>query len=180
MRLAARSILALALAAVAFCLPGCPGYTHGFALPPGAEGTKTVAVDIFTNKTLYTDVEFEFTQALQREVSAKTPLKIASRENADAAITGAILAYTKKVLRESESDAVSRYSIELTVTYEFTRLPANGKPGSVIRSTESTKTKRLKRSAEYEVMTHHSEADARAEAVRKIARKVVSHIFEPW
>lgn len=175
MRHASRSILGLALAAVALCLPGCPGYTHGFALPPGAEEMKTVAIDIFTNRTLYTDLEFEFTQALQREVSAKTTLKIASRDNADAVITGAILSYTKKVLRESRDDEVSRYSIVVTVSYEFKSLPGAGEAEKVIRS-----SKKLVRSAEYEVMTHHTEADARAEAVRKIARKVVSHIFETW
>ena len=177
---ASRSILALALAAVVLCLPGCPGYTHGFALPPGAEGMKTVAVDIFTNKTQYVNLEFEFTEALRREVSAKTPLTIALRGTADAAITGAIVAYERKVLREDKADAVSRYSIELTVTYEFTRLAANGEPDKVIRSTNSIKSKKLKRSAEYEVMTNETEADARAEAIRKIARKVVSHIFETW
>lgn len=175
MRHVSRSIAALALAAAAACLPGCRGYTHGFALPPGAEGMKTVAIDIFTNRTLYTDVEFEFTQALQREISAKTPLRIESRGNADATITGAILSYSKKVLRESESDAVSRYSIVLTVSYEFTRLPAEGEPEKIIRS-----SKKLERSAEYQVMSHLTGADARAEAVRKIARKVVSHIFETW
>ena len=175
MRPAFRLIVALALAAALAALPGCRGYTHGFSLPPGAEGIKTVAINIFANKTLYTNVEFEFTQALQREVSAKTPLKIASRGNADAVITGAILSYKRVVLREFESDAVARYSIVLTVSYEFTRLPVEGEPEKVIRT-----SKKLERSAEYEVMSHLTEADARAEAVRRIARKVVSHIFETW
>ena len=175
MRHAYRSIVVLALTAAAVCLSGCRGYTHGFALPPGAEGMKTVAVDIFANKTLYADIEFEFTHALQREVSAKTPLKIASRGNTDAAITGAILAYKRVVPRESESDAVSRYFIVLTVSYEFKRLPAEGEPEKIIRA-----SKKLVRSADYQVMSNITEADARAEAVRKIARMVVSHIFETW
>ena len=175
MRHAYRSIVALTLAAAALSVPGCWGYTHGFSLPPGAEGVKTVAINIFTNKTLYTDVEFEFTQALQREVSAKTPLEIASRGNADSVITGAILSYKRVVLREFENEAVARYSIVLTVSYEFKRLPVEGEPEKIIRS-----SKKLERSAEYEVMSHLTEADARAEAVRKIARKVVSHIFETW
>ena len=167
--------LAFAVLASAIALPGCPGYTRGFAMPPGAEGVKTVAVDIFKNKTLYTDIEFEFTRALQREICAKTPLKIARRGNADAVVYGAIESYTKAVLRESISDEVAKYSIALTVSYEFRRLPSDGKPEKVISSSE-----KLKRSAEYEVMSHLTEADARAEAVRKIARKVVSHMFEKW
>jgi len=173
-----RRALALALvaaAAAAFALPGCRGYTHGFAMPPGAEGVKTIAVEIFKNKTLYTDIEFEFTRALQREICAKTPLKIAERGNADAVVSGAIEVYEKAVLRESVTDDVSRYSIVLTVSYEFRRLPFDGRPSKVITSSE-----KLKRSAEYEVMSRETEPDARAEAVRKIARKVVSHMFEKW
>jgi len=61
-----RRALVLAAAAAAFALPGCRGYTHGFPMPPGAEDVKTIAVDIFKNKTLYSDIEFEFTHALQR------------------------------------------------------------------------------------------------------------------
>ena len=175
MKLAARSMAILALATAAAFTSGCRGYTHGFPLPPGAENVKTVAVEIFTNKTLYTNVEFEFTHALQREVCAKTPLKIATRGQADSVITGAVVAYKRTVLREDETDEVSRYSIKLTVSYEFKRLPSEGEPEKVIRS-----AKKLERSAEYEVMSHLTEADARAEAVRKIARKVVSHMFETW
>ena len=161
--------------AAAAALGGCRGYTHGFALPPGAEGIETVAVEIFRNKTLYTDLEFEFTQALQREICAKTPLVVASRGEADAVVTGAIESYRRVVLREFESDDVARYSIVVTVSYEFRRLPADGRAEQVVRS-----AKKLERSAEYEVMSHLTEADARAEAVRKIARKVVSHMFETW
>ncbi len=175
MRTERKTVLAFVLVAAAALLPGCKGYTHGFAMPPGSEGVETVAIDIFQNKTLYTDVEFQFTHALQREIAAKTPLVIANRGDADSLVTGAIESYDKVVLRESEGDDVSRYSIVMTVSYEFRRLPADGRPAKVIRS-----TKKLKRSAEYEVMTNETEADARAEAIRKVARKVVSHIFETW
>ncbi len=59
--------------------------------------------------------------------------------------------------------------------WQFKRLPSAGEPEKVIRT-----ARKLERSAEYEVMSHLTEADARAEAVRKIARKVVSHMFETW
>ena len=167
--------VAAAVAAAGCALQGCRGYAHSFPMPPGAEGVRTVAIEIFKNRTLYTDIEFEFTHALQREICAKTPLKIATRATAGAVVTGAIEAYNRKVLREFETDDVARYSIVLTVSYEFTRLPSEGEPAKVVSSSKS-----LKRSAEYEVMSNITEADARAEAVRKIARKVVSHMFEKW
>lgn len=164
-----------ALAATLAVLAGCTGYSHRFPMPPGAENVKTVAIHIFKNKTLYTDVEFEFTTAFQREICAKTPLTIAPRGTADSVITGSVDAYEKVVLREFETDEVARYSIVLTVSYEFQRLPAEGEPEEVI-----TSARRLRRSAEYEVRSNITEADARAEAVRKIARDVVSHMFEKW
>jgi len=164
-----------ALAAALAVLTGCQGYSYRFAMPPGAENVKTVAIHIFKNRTLYTDVEFEFTAALQREICAKTPLTIASRGTAGSVITGSVDVYERVVLREFETDDVARYSIVLTVSYEFRRLPAEGEPEKLISS-----AKGLRRSAEYEVRSSITEADARAEAVRKIARDVVSHMLEKW
>ncbi|MFW6107598.1 MAG: LptE family protein [bacterium] len=168
-----RNVLWLLLAAAA--AGGCAGYTHGFRLPPGAEGVETVAIDLFKNKTLYTDLENEFALALQREIEAKTPLRVASRGSADAVMTGSIDDYDRVVLREFETDQVSRYRIVLTVSYVFERLPSGGAASRVIQSEDG-----LRRSAEYEVRSADTEADARAEAVRKTARKLVSHVFETW
>ena len=167
-------LFAAALVA-ALVLPGCRGYSHRFALPAGAEGIETVAIEIFKNRTLYTDLEFEFAAALQREICAKTSLRIAERRNADAVVTGTIESYDKVVLREFESDDVARYSIVMTVSYTFTRLPSDGGEPRIVSAAEG-----LGRSAEYEVASNRTEADARQEAVRKLARKLVSHIFETW
>jgi len=161
--------------AVVIALPGCKGYSHGFAMPRGAEDVRTIAVEMFKNRTLYTDVEFEFTDALRKEICAKTRLKIAPRDKADALVTGSIESYRQVVLRELETDAVARYSIVVTVSYKFIRLPSRGERPRVIRS-----SRKLSRSAEYEVLSRFREAEARAEVVRRAARKVVSHIFETW
>jgi len=155
-------------------LHGC-AYSRHFNMPPGAQNLKTIAVQIFANRTTYVDVENQFTDALRREISQKTRLSIADRGQADSVLSGRIDAYTRKVLREDDTDQVTRYSIILTVTYTFTRLPSTGQPEKVIKTARG-----LQRSAEYEVLSPITEADARAEAVAKIARKVVSHIFETW
>ena len=165
----------LLLAFLALFLHGCAGYTHDFALPRGAEGVHSVAIQIFKNKTLYQDIENEFTLALQREISAKTPLRIETRASADSLVAGAIESYEQTVLREDKVNNVARYSLALTVSYQFVRLPSGGAPEKVISSAQD-----LKRSVEYEVLSNQTESAARAEAVRKVARKVVSHIFETW
>lgn len=165
-----------ALLAATLALAGCQGYTHDYATPLGAEDVKTVAIHMFKNKTLYTGIEFEFTAALQHEISAKTKLTVADRGDADSEITGSIDAYERVVLRKSRiTDNVTRYSIVLTASYEFTRLPKDGRPTQLISS-----GKKVQRSVEYEVLSNTTEADARAEAVRKLARKFVATIFETW
>ncbi len=167
--------LTLILLAATLISAGCNGYTHGFSMPPGAENVKTVAIEIFKNKTLYQDIEFEFTSALQNEICAKTHLTIAPRGEADAVITGAIESYHKEILRSSGTDEVRRYAVVLTVSYQFTRLPARGEPARVISSSD-----KIERSEEYEVMSNITETTTRARAIRRIAREVVSHIFEKW
>jgi hypothetical protein len=87
--------------ATALACAGCSGYAHYFPMP---EGVRTVAITIFKNKTLYTNIEFEFTQALQREICAKTPLTIAPRGEADAVVAGSVDDYDKVVLREADTD----------------------------------------------------------------------------
>ncbi len=165
--------LAAAVAAV-IGLEGC-GYTHGFKMPAGAEDVKTVAIDVFKNKTLYMDLETEFALALQREISGRTNLKVVDRGQADSLITGAMESYRKTVLREFRNDEVSRYGVVIGVSYRFIRLPAQGKPERVISYAD-----RREWSVEFEVDSTITEADARARAVRRLAREVVNHIFEPW
>jgi len=167
------SLLLLALAAL--CATGCPGYIHHFALPPGAENARTIAIDIFKNKTLYQDIDFQLTAALEREISAVTPLRIASHASADLLLRGAVESYDKVVLRKNKFNEVSRYSIVITASYELIRQPADGQPEKVISS-----AKKVSWSIEFEVQSTITEADARARAVRRVAREVISRAFEPW
>jgi len=157
------------------CTVGCSGYQHRFTTPPGFDGIDTIAVDIFKNRTLYMDIAEEFALELAREINSKTDLRIEDRGSSDAVITGSIDSYTRKVLREFENDDVSRYAIIITVSYQVVRLPSQGQPEQVIASGD-----RLFYSSEYEVASNRTEQDARAEAARRAAREVVSHIFETW
>jgi len=169
---ASRHAVAFVLAA-AVALPGCAGYSRSFRIPRGAEGVKTVAIRIAKNKTLYMDLENEFTHELQRELWLKAKLRPANPGAADALITSTIDSYERVPLREFDTDEVAKYSIVVTVSYEFIRLPSEGRRRMKIASGDG-----LSRKADFLVATNITETQARAEAVRKAARKVVSHIFE--
>lgn len=163
-----------------FCLlalmaAGCSGYQHAFKTPPAFSGINTIAIDIFKNRTLYTNIAEEFALELEREINSKTDLRVAEHGSADAVMTGSIDSYVRHVLREFENDDVSRYAIMVAVSYRVVRLPSQGQPEHVLASAE-----RVFYTSEYEVASNRTEADARAETIRRVAREVVSNIFETW
>jgi hypothetical protein len=51
------------------------------------EGIRTVAVPIATNDTFFREVEFELTDAIVKEIEARTPYKVTSRARADTVLT---------------------------------------------------------------------------------------------
>jgi len=157
----------ISLALMAILCASC-GYSAQFRVP---ESIKTIAVDLFENRTRYREVEFEFTNALRREVSAKTPLKIAPAEDADAIISGEIIGYRRYLLRETRADRPTEYRIVVTVKYQV----KNVKTGAIV-----AENSRLRRGAEYQLLRGQVERQAREEAIRELARNVVQDAFNRW
>lgn len=152
---------------------GC-GYRHGFDMPEGAKGVKTVAIDLFKNKTLYMDLETEFGLALEREINSRTDLKIVPRDRADAVISGSIDSYSRVVERKSRQDEVARQLIRVGASYQFKRLPSNGELEHVIRERKGIEW------SEPNELALETEAQSRHRALDRLAREVVNDIFEPW
>jgi len=76
----------------------CPNYNTSI---------HTVYVPIFQNKTFYRDLEFQLTQAVVREIEAKTPYKVISdRARADTELTGTIVSYNKNLLNVNPNNEV--------------------------------------------------------------------------
>ena len=63
------------------------GYSAQAAFP---SQVSTVAVPIFTNETFTRDVEFELTDAVIKEIQARTPYRISSTATADSILLGRI------------------------------------------------------------------------------------------
>jgi hypothetical protein len=67
----------------------------------------TVRVPIFKNQTFYRGLEFELTQAVVREIEAKTPYKVVSAGcDADTELTGNIIQFTKTILNRTQLNEV--------------------------------------------------------------------------
>lgn len=146
---------------------GCT-YSAQFRAP---EGIQTIAVEIFQNRTLYTEVEYDLHRALRREIRMKTPLTLGSPLAADAVLTGQIIDYRRYVLRESQTDQPTEYRVVIVVSYDLT----NRRTGGVIAS-----SKRLRRGADYQLRQGQVERQAREEAIRELARNLVQHAFRQW
>ena len=75
-------------------LSGC-GYTVGNGFSPDI---KTVSVPIFENDTYRRGLEYQLTEAVQKEIQNRTPYRLARGTDADTRLTGRIVQVRKDVL----------------------------------------------------------------------------------
>jgi len=151
----------------ALFVAGC-GYTAKARLP---EGLSNVAVPIFRNQTFRRDVELELAQALRKEIRAKTHLKVVDAKNAHSVLEGEITDFNLARLREDREDEVIEYQLRLNVDVTFRDLRTD----KVIYS-----VKNLGRRAEFLVSKGEAIQKAREEAVRELAREIVSQVVNRW
>jgi hypothetical protein len=102
------------------CLSGCSsdptrGYSATSTFP---QAISSVAVPIFTTKSFVRDVEFELTDALIKEIEARTPYKVTSEQRADTIILGQIGAVELGQLSKSPRTGLSEEVI-VSVTIDF-------------------------------------------------------------
>jgi hypothetical protein len=178
-----KMLAALALLALAGC-----GYRAWFPVP---EHIQTFTVSTFTNKTLERNLDFEFTQALVREIHAKTRLRAAPPGQADLVITGEIDELTREALRrkDGERDKTPR-DIDGDGDLDDERpgqksemrhrLYVNVEMHDRRKGVTFFEGKRITRRVEFRLHSGETARMARDELVRELARRVVSLAFEQW
>jgi hypothetical protein len=88
--------------------------TQGYAFDsPYDQNVRTIAVDVFDNDTYERGVEFELTDALIKEIEARTPYKVTSASRADTILTGRIRRIERTQLSKSQLTGLSE---EVTVS----------------------------------------------------------------
>jgi hypothetical protein len=112
----------LCLAALsALLLPSCGWDGHfcilGYTTQPLYDlSIRTVRVPIFKNITLRRELEFKLTEAVIREIEAKTPYKVVQcAENADTELVGTIVNRTKAVTNFNQLAETREAETTLTV-----------------------------------------------------------------
>jgi len=136
-----------------------------------SEGLRSVGVEVFTNKSLYRDVDFQLTDHLRREISAETIYTIESPKTADAVIMGELHDYREDPIVIDENDAVRSWRLVASARYEL----VDNRTGDVLVGPETVQWSEV-----YRARSDRPLADVRDEAIRKLARRIVQRVFMPW
>lgn len=160
---------------LAMLASGC-GYTLGNGFAPDI---KTVSVPIFENDTYRRGLEYQLTEAVQKEIQNRTPYRLAQGTDADTRLTGRIVQVRKDVLGENNNDDPRQLqlSIMVRVTWE------NLRTGEVLAKQEvpvAPDAIPLLTQAGFAPELGQSQATAAQTAINQMARNIVNLMEVPW
>lgn len=119
-RVVCRVFAAMMLVAIVWSAPGCAGDPTTGYVAGGMyqDDISTIAVPIFQNDTFSRNVEFELTDAVIKEIEARTPYKVVERARADTILIGRVREVELDQLSKSRLTGLSEEVI-LRVTIDF-------------------------------------------------------------
>lgn len=154
---------------------GC-GYTLGNGFSPNL---KTVSVPIFENDTYRRGLEYQLTEAVQKEIQNRTPYRLARGNDADTRLTGRIVQVRKDVLGENNNDDPRQlqFSILVRVTWE------NLRTGEILAQQEvpvAPEAIPLMSQAGFAPELGQSQATATQIAIDQLAKHIINMMEAPW
>lgn len=99
-------------------LTACGVYTFN---PGGKSDIKTIAVERFENQTAEYGIEDQMTDQVIDALIADGTLKVVTRENADALISGVLTRYERKPHQFDENDQVQSYAVNMQFDITLTK-----------------------------------------------------------
>ena len=169
----------LVLMVVAVCI-GCgnPDPNKGYTTSSQYRtDVRTIAVPIFRRGTYEyrRDIEFRLTEALVKQIEAKTHYKVVDKSRADTLLTGVIQSVEQDVLSFNPRTGRPR-EIQLRVTVDFTWKDLRP-PGKMI-----LEKKNFRVSSEYIPSDPLNEDffDGSEGAFNKMARRIVEQLAQRW
>ena len=168
-------LLRLSLLLALFAPAGC-GYIVGS--PYGPE-VRSVYVPTFTSVTFRRGVEYQLTEAVQKQIQMRTPYRLVSEENADTRLTGKIISADKTLLGETGFDDARELQVSLIVEVTWEDL----RTGEILRQQKvplSPDVIRMTSQSEFAPEVGQSLATADRTAVDRLARNIVDMMETPW
>ena len=144
------------------------GYT---TRPLYSPAYRTVAVPIFANKSFRREWEFRLTEAVAKNIEARTPYKVAPRDKADTILTGEIIDDPENVLTRRLGTNLPRET-QVTVLVNFTW---KDRTGRVL-----VERKDFNRSATEIMQLGEREEDAEQMAIERLAAAIVDQMQAEW
>ncbi len=159
---------------LALLLAGC-GYVVGSPFRPDV---RSVAVPIFQNDTFRKGVEFQLTEAVQKEMQQRG-LQIAEEPYADTRLTGKIVEIQKQVLTESAFDDPRQLQLQYAVVIQWEDLRTGRylAEQKILLPPEDTA---FFGQGQFAPEVGQSLATAKEEVVQRIARQIVNRMEMPW
>ncbi len=165
----AGTTLGVVLVAVAgMALAGC-GYTARSIYPTDIA---TVAVPVFKNTTFRRNLEFELTEAIDKNIEARTPYKISGESHADSILTGKIVSVQENVLTNRLQNNLPQET-QVTIVVNFTW--KDTRTGKVL-----VRRVNFARSSTTVPQIGQRLADAENAAIDSLARSIVDEMQMPW
>jgi len=147
---------------------GC-GYSND---PFYRQTVRTVFVDIFQSKEFRRGIEFQLTEAVRKQIDARTPYKNAPREKADTILSGEILEWRENTIgRDFLTDTPRETAATLAIRYRW----QDQRTGKLL-----VDKPRFVTTVQYVRPVAETVFDAREDATNKLARRIVEAMETPW
>ena len=136
------SIMRLLLLPLVLLLASCAGYQLGGAKPAVLKDVETISVPMFANRTLHPRAEAIATSAATDAFVQDGTYRLASRDQADAVLTGAVESIDYTQLRVTRLDTLRPEELQNTVTLTWTLRDA-ADPDKILASGSSVGNSRF-------------------------------------
>mgnify|MGYP001821572084 CR=1 FL=1 len=140
---------------------------------------RTVSVPVFESSSPRRGIEYQLTEAVQDEIKARTPFRIAKEPYADTRLVGRIIEIRKGTLGETRFDDPRslQYSLAVKVVWDDLRT------GNVLAEQTIPVEQlglSLESTADFSPELGQSQATATQNAIDKLAAQIVDRMEAPW
>jgi len=153
----------------AMAAAGC-GYSNE---PLHRTDVRTVAVNIFGNKSFRREMEFDLARALTKTIEMRTPYKVVQDpKRADSEIRGEILIFLAPVLTENvRTNTSMEVEVTLIAWFEWKDL----RTGEILARREE-----VSGAGAYAPAIGETQNSATSDAIWRLARRIVEYMEKPW
>lgn len=170
-----RLVRQAALWLVAVCAAGC-GYHVG---APFSQEIRSVHVPIFQSNSNRRSIEYQLTEAVQKQIQQRSHFRLVKDEDADTRLTGRIIDLRKTALGQTELSDPRELQLNLLVEVTWEDL----RTGEVLKQQRvplPPEMLQLAAQAEFAPEVGQSLATADESVINRLARNIVDMMETPW